>query len=31
MGFELVPELVTLSGILAIILPYFTEFSSFCG
>jgi len=29
MGFQLVPKSVTLNGIMAIILRYFTEFGSF--
>ena len=31
MGFRLVPKSVTLNGVIAIILHYFTEFSSFRG
>ena len=31
MGYLLVPKSVTLNGIMATILHYITEFSSFCG
>jgi len=31
MGFRLVPKSVTLNGVMAIILRYFAELSSFCG
>jgi len=31
MRFRLVPKLVTLNGVMAVILRYFTEFGSFRG
>jgi len=31
MSFRLVPKLVTLNGVMALILRYFTEFGSFPG
>ena len=31
MSFRLVPKLVTLNGVMALILRYFTEFGSFRG
>ena len=31
MGFRLLPKLVTLNNVMAIILRYFAEFSSFCA
>jgi len=31
MGFRLLPKSVTLNGVMAIILHYFAEFSSFRG
>jgi len=31
MSFRLVPESVTLNGVMALVLHYFTEFGSFLG